>query len=123
MLKCGIYDQEGNPWAVSPGMAGTPAQVKRLAANYKDSSVFYQQGPEFEDSKFTFLLNMDDGSDTPVMVFKRKDVEGEEEKHFLVAMNTYKACLVGIAKGGDAHKSRAIELIKHVHDSMKAYQY
>lgn len=45
MLKCGIYDQEGNPWALSAGMSATQAQVKRLASHYEDSSDFYINGP------------------------------------------------------------------------------
>lgn len=122
MLKCGIYDQEGNPWALSAGMSATQAQVKRLASHYEDSSDFYINGPEFENSKFAFLKKVEDGGH-PVLVFKRKDADNEEDKHLLVVMNTVKACLVGLAKGGEKHKSVAINLIRHVNDAMRKYDY
>jgi hypothetical protein len=124
MIRCGIYDQEGNPWAISDGMCGTTVQVKNLASHYVDSSSFYAQGPDFEGSKFTFLRKIEDADGNPVLVFKRKDTDAtEEEKHFLVCMNTKQACLVGVAKGGECHKAKAIALIKNVNDAMRQYGY
>jgi hypothetical protein len=121
MQRCGIYGQEqGETWAVSDGMAATPEEVKFIVTNYDENDKFYTEGCRCEGKKYNFLKKVED-----VLVFKKskeEQAEGSDEKQdtpFLIAMNTQKGCLIGIANGDDGSKSKSICLMESIGKQLK----
>ncbi|XP_062612646.1 profilin-1-like [Saccostrea cucullata] len=126
MEKCGIYGKtNGEPWAVSEGMAATPEEVQHISSNYDDNDIFFTEGCRIEGKKFNFLRKVEE-----VLVFKKSKEDQNEatgsekaDMPFLLAMNTIQACLIGISKGDEESKFKAIRLMETIAEELKKTKY
>ncbi|XP_061192307.1 uncharacterized protein LOC133200537 [Saccostrea echinata] len=126
MEKCGIYGKSnGEPWAVSEEMTATPEEVRHIISNYDDNEKFFTEGCRCEGKKYNFLRKVED-----VLVFKKSKEDQNEasgtekaDMPFLLAMNTIQACLIGISKGDEESKFKAIRLMETIAEELKKTNY